>query len=217
MNKIFKLRLQFNRIVRVFVMVDFFFNSALGLFAPVFAIFILENIQGGSARVVGFAAAIYWIVKSIFQLPIARFLDKTDGESDDFWVLSIGYFLTSFVPLLYILVKEPWHLYVIQGFFGFCMAWAVPAWYGIFTRHLDNGRISFEWSLESVISVGLATSIATATGGYIADVFGFTTLFTIASALSFVATFSLLLIRKDIKPIDHKQKVVLERVNHRSL
>ena len=45
------------------------------------------RIEGGSATVAGFAAAIYWIVKSIFQLPISRWLDKTDGENDEFWAL----------------------------------------------------------------------------------------------------------------------------------
>ncbi len=79
-----------NPVVRLIVIVDFFINSAFGSFGPIFAIFITNQVAGGSIRVAGFAAAVYWITKSILQLPIARFLDKTDGERDDFWALFLG-------------------------------------------------------------------------------------------------------------------------------
>lgn len=94
-----------NSVVKVLVLTDFFVNSALGLFAPVFAIFVTGQISHGSASVVGFATAAFWITKSIFQLPIARFLDKTDGERDDFWALFFGYFLSGFVPFGYLFVR----------------------------------------------------------------------------------------------------------------
>ena len=63
-----------NKVVRVIVTADFFYNSAFAAFGPVFAIFVINNIQGGSAKVVGLATAIFWITKSLFQLPIASFL-----------------------------------------------------------------------------------------------------------------------------------------------
>ena len=72
-----------NIVVRIMVIVDFFVNSAFGSFGPVFAIFITNQIAGGSASVAGLAAAAYWIAKSILQLPVARFLDKTDGTTSD--------------------------------------------------------------------------------------------------------------------------------------
>ncbi len=200
-----------NKVVRTFVVVDFFYNSAFGLFAPVFAIFIIGQISGGSARVVGFAVSIYWIVKSICQLPIARFLDKTDGEKDDFWALFFGYFMSSFVPIAYIFAREPWHIYIIQGFLGFCMAWAVPGWYSIFTRHVDKWRISFEWSLESVFSVGIATAAAAAIGGYVADKFGFQILFLISGIVTFLASLGLLVLIKEVTTRDHRERVFPER------
>lgn len=160
----------------------------------------------------GFAASIYWIVKSICQLPIARFLDKTDGERDDFWALFLGYFLSGLVPLAYIFASQPIHLYIIHGFYGFIMAWAVPAWYSIFTRHVDKWRISFEWSLDSVFSVGLAAAGATALGGYIADRHGFTTLFLLASAVSILSSLLLLGLVNHLAPKRHREdKIIPER------
>jgi MFS family permease len=160
--------------------------------------------------VAGFATAVYWIVKSICQLPVARFLDRTDGERDDFWALWAGYFLTGFIPLAYIFATEPIHLYIIQGVYGFLMSWMVPAWYSIFTRHVDKWRISFEWSLESVFSVGLATAAASALGGYLVDKFGFQALFAGASAIAILSSFLLLALRPYLSKKVPQQKVIPE-------
>lgn len=199
-----------NKVVKIIVVADFFYNSAFASFGPVFAIFITGQIAGGSAKVAGFAASLYWITKSIFQLPVARFLDKTDGERDDFWALFFGYFLSGLIPLGYIFASQPWHLYLIHIFYGLIMAWAVPAWYSIFTRHVDRWRISFEWSLDSVLSVGLAAAGATALGGYIADVFGFKVLFLASSIMAILSSLLLLSLRKNLGPKKVIEKVVPE-------
>jgi MFS family permease len=200
-----------NKVVRILVAADFFYNGAFASFAPVFAIFIAGNIVGGSASVVGYATAIYWIVKSLVQLPIARFLDSAKGEQKQFWAMFLGYLATGFVPLAYIFAKTPTHLYIIQGCYGFAMAWAVPSWYGIFTRHVDKWRISFEWSLESVFAVGLASAGAAALGGFIADRYGFELLFFIAAIVSFGASFLMLFLKKHLHPHTEETRVFPDR------
>ena len=200
-----------NSVVKVLVFTDFFVNSALGSFAPVFAIFVTGQINHGTASVVGFATAAYWITKSLFQLPIARFLDKTDGERDDFWALFFGYFLSGFVPFGYLFVSEPWHIYILQAWYGFLMAWAVPSWYAIFTRHVDKWKIGFEWSLQSVFSVGIAIAGSAALGGYIVDRYGFRMLFVAAGIIATLASFLLLLLRKNMIVKRNEEKTMPER------
>jgi MFS family permease len=199
-----------NRVVKYMVITDFFVNSAFGSFAPVFAIFITSQIAGGSAKVAGFAASIYWIVKSVIQLPLAQFFDRTDGDTDEFWAVFISYLAASLVPFSYLFITKPWQLYVAQAFLGVCMAFAAPAWYGLFTRHVDRWRISFEWSLESVFAIGLATALATAVGGYIADRFGFSFLFAGAGIIAFFSAFLLFPIRREL--FKHPKRTPLERV-----
>jgi len=182
-----------NRVIKTLVVADFIINSAFGLSAPIFAIFLIDNV-GGNAEVAGFAAAIYWIAKSLFQLPIANWLDKTDGEKDDFIALFIGQLIAGFTPFMYLFASLPWHVYAIEALLGLSMAFAVPAWYGIFTRHLDEGRASFEWSLESVFAVGVATAASSALGGIIANNYGFDVLFIIAGVLALTGAFAFLLL-----------------------
>jgi len=204
----------FNRVIVTMVTVDFFVNSAFGIISPFFAIFITRQIEGGTATVAGFAAASYWITKSVLQLPVSRFLDRTDGEKDEFLAFFLGYLTQSLIPIIYFFSSQPWHIYVAQIFYGSIMAWVVPAWYSIFTRHIDKFRISFEWSLYSVISVGIATSGAAAIGGVLIDKFGFRPLFLAASLISLISAMGLLSIKKHIFPKDHLFKVLPERKRH---
>lgn len=207
--------LNINRVIRILVVTDFFYNSAFGSFAPVFAIFITNQISGGGAKVAGFATAVYWIVKSAVQLPIARFLDRKKNEQVDFYAMFFGYLGAGATVFGYLFASEPLHLYIIQGFFGFAMAWAVPAWYKIFTRHVDKWEIAFEWSLESVFSVGIAAAGAAALGGYLADRFGFDVLFAAAGTLAVIASFLLLPLKKNLLAPDHIRKIYPERRPHR--
>ncbi|MBI2175275.1 MAG: MFS transporter [Parcubacteria group bacterium] len=189
-----------NKVIKILVFVEFVVNSAFGAFTPVFAIFIIGSIHGGNAEVVGFATAVYWIVKSVIQLPVARFVDKYHGEIDDFLVLIIGYILASISVFFYIFATTPLHIYLIEGFMGMAMAFAVPGWYGIFARHVDKEHESFEWSLISVFSVGIATAVSGAAGGIIVTYFGYKTLFIGASAFSLFGSLLLLLLRPYLYP-----------------
>ena len=200
--------LEFNRVILTMVVIEFFMNGAFAIIGPFFAIFVTQEIIGGDVRVVGFSAAIYWIVKSVFQLPISRWLDRTDGELDEFWALFTSYLLSAFVPIIYFFSYLPSHIYLAQGLLGFLFAWAVPSWYALFTRHLDKFRISFEWSLYSVVSVGISTSLAAAGAGLLVDRFGFRVIFLLASALIVASALSYLSIRKHV----HIRREILEKV-----
>ena len=86
-----------NKVIKTLIISDFFLHSGWGFFAPIFAIFIAENIvmenPVEAAKVAGFAAAAYWITKSLLQIPIGHYLDKRHGEKDDFWFMVSGLFL----------------------------------------------------------------------------------------------------------------------------
>lgn len=192
-----------NKVIKFLVLSDFFFLFGWGLISPILAIFIIQSIKGGDVEVAGIAVGIYWLFKSILQLPLANFLDKIKGEKDDYYALVFGYFLASIVPLGYIFATLPWHVYFLQFIHSLGMALSVPAWSAIFTRHINKGREAFCWSLESS-GLGISTGIAGIVGGIGAKLFGFLPLFLGVSILSMISSFLLLFIKKDIFP---KEKI----------
>lgn len=190
-----------SKIVKVLITSDFFLNLGWGLLSPIFALFILQKITidnpAKAAEVAGFAALAYWISKSLIEIPIGKFLDKHDGEKDDFWFMTIGLFVVAFVPIGYLFSTAPWHIYFFQVIHAVGMAMALPSWLAIFTRHIDKGKEAFEWSMETT-SIGAGAGIAGGLGGIVASIFGFKILFIFVSALTLFAAILLLLVKNNV-------------------
>jgi MFS family permease len=195
-----------NKIIKFLIISDIFFNSGWGLIGPIFAIFLLQDIQGGSAQVAGFATAIYWITKSTIQIPLAKYLDRNHGERDDFLFMTGGLFLAGLVPFGYLASTLPWHIYILQIVYAIGMAMAVPAWYAIFTRHIDKGSEAYEWSVYSTM-LGFAFGISGAIGGFAVGIVGFKVIYFIVGILTITSSILLLFIKNDlIYPHSHKKK-----------
>jgi len=177
---------------------DFFINAGFSVFAPVFAIFVTQQIDGGTLQVIGFAAAITQVFKVVFQIPVARYLDRNHGEYDDFYSMVTGSILTSAVPFLYLMASTPAHIYFFQAIYGFGLALLVPPWYAIFSRHLDKEQENIEWSFESV-SIGIASAGAAALGGVLASKFGFQWVFILGGVVAVFGSLLQLQIYKDLK------------------
>lgn len=199
-----------NRVIRHLVISDFVFNFAFGLLAPIFAVFILRDIQGGTLKVIGLATAFYWIARTATTVPLSKFMDRTDGERDEFYFSIIGSFLIATVPLLYLFARLPWHLYLIQFIYGLANSMAVPAWRILFTDHIDRGKTGYEWSLED-IAIGVSVGISAYLGSVLAERFGFHLVLILLSVLGYVAATILIPIYKDAKTLaEMKHEKLLE-------
>lgn len=190
-----------NKIIKTLISSNLLLNSGWGLLAPVFAIFVLENIAVGSAqqgaKIVGFASLTYWALKSFLQIPIGKFLDKNHGERDDFWFVAVGIFFTGLTPFLLLLASQAWHIYAFEALHALGMAMVIPSWSAIFTRHIDKGKEAIEWGTNSTV-LGLGAGIAGAVGGILAAIFGFKLIFVLVGSITIASSFFLLFIRKDI-------------------
>lgn len=180
------LNIHVSKFVRKFILADLFLIGGWGLIGPIFAVFIIQQIEGATLLTLGIAAAIYWIVKSLFQIPIANFLDKTDGERDDFYTLVMALVMAGVTALLFMFITEVWHLYVVEVVHAIAFGLYIPAWTGMFSRHLDKKHESLDWSLNST-TVGLASGVTGLLGGWMANTFGFPMVFVLAAAASFVS------------------------------
>lgn len=185
-----------NNIAIKLIASDFFLYSGWGLIAPIFAIYITEQIEGGTIEVVAFATALYWIAKSIIQPFLANIIDLLDGEKDDFKLLIMGTLAVALVPFGYVFATQVWHIFFLEFLRGVAMACIVPAWFGIFTRHISKGWEAFSWSIQST-STGLAYGFAAAFGGVVALAFGFGAVFIFVGCLKILSAIILFLTYKD--------------------
>jgi len=182
---------EFNRILKILILSDISMVSGWGLVSPIFAVFVTEQINGGSLVVVGTAEAILLTTKSLLQIPVGAIVDNTKGEKIDLALAFAGSVITALGLLSYAFASLPFHIYLIEFILGLASALIYPAWMGLFTRNMDEGKESFLWSLYST-PTELASAGTAALGGYLAEYFHFPSVFLLASLLCLIGAIVLL-------------------------
>lgn len=188
-----------NPIVRFFTISDALLTAALGLFGPIFAVYLSGNLNVESPlEIIGIGTSIYLFTRSVGQIPLAYMIDKIKGERDDFYLLLIGNTVFIIVPLLYMLISTPWHLFVIQFVYGLGAALTYPTWSAVFTRHIDEGKEGIAWGIYQTMS-DMAGAIAAPIGGFVAAFYGFDAVMIMASGLALLSSFFIYITRKELR------------------
>ncbi len=193
-----------NKTVKLLLISDVFVVTGFGLVEPIMAVFINDNIIGGSIFTAGLAGSIFMITKGIIQLPFSKHVDSHDDNDDVKWLI-IGTVLIACVPFVYIFAKTIFHIYAAQLIYGIGSGLAYPTWLGLWSTHLDKKRESFEWCLYST-SVAIGTSISAAIGAGIAEYLGFKFTFIFVGIMSMIGCSVLFSLRKTIKNQKIKEK-----------
>ena len=183
-----------NRTIKLLMLSDIFIFTGFGFIAPILAIFIKDNLVGGTIFAAGLASTLFLVTKSCIQLPFSRYVDKHNDKVK--WLI-IGTFIISVVPLIYLLSNHIYYIYAAEILHGIGSGFAYPTWLGLWSTHLDKKKESFEWSVYSTgISVGAA--ITAAVGAALAEFVGFTITFLVVWIMSLVGCVILFfLIRKN--------------------
>jgi MFS family permease len=187
-----------NKKLLLLILSDVLILSSFGLLGPIFAIFIIERLEGGSIVAAGLSTTIFLIVKSCVQLPLSKFIDKEKHKTHS---LVMGTLLIISVPFIYIFATHVHTIFLAQAIYGFGAALAYPAWFSLFTTYIDHKHKGFEYTLYST-SVGLGAALAAFSGAKIADKLGFKTLFFVVGVIALMGFLLLIILDR----IDSKKK-----------
>ncbi len=169
-----------NRTIKLLILADVFTVTGFGLIDPILAIYIKDDLTGGSIIAAGLASTVFLAVKCLIQLPFSRWVDKHDHRVS--WLIR-GSLLVACAPFIYMIAGNIWTFYLASLVQGIGSGLVYPTWLGLFSTHLDKHNESFEWSLYSTLT-GLATAATAAIGATVAQFFGFTATFVMVSALA---------------------------------
>lgn len=191
------MKLNLNKITKYLIYSDLVFYTGWGLISPIFAIFILQNISGGTALVAGLSSAIHLIVRSASRIPFGIASDKDKSQRTAYRFMFLGLLIASLIPFGYILAKTPLHIYILQAVLGTSLAASTAGWTCIFTRHMDKGKESTEWGVDAV-AVGLGPGIAAAVGGLAVTYFSFNYVFAVVGIIGLLGVLFLIAVKKDV-------------------
>jgi predicted MFS family arabinose efflux permease len=175
-----------NQLIIKVICASFFVYAGWGLMAPIFALYVMREIVGGSLGMVGLAVGLHWIVKSSVQPFLAYRIDVVKGERDDMSFLLYGAIIATIIPLLYIFVTQIWQVFLLEAIRGVGLALVVPPLDGIITRHVDKDWEAYTWSLHST-GIGFSAGLSAIFGGVIASFLGFKVLFILVAIISFIS------------------------------
>ena len=170
-----------NRTIKFLMFSDIFVLTGFGLIDPILAIFLKEELIGGTIFAAGLASTIFLVTKCCVQLPFSRYVDTHDEKVK--W-LFLGSLLIATVPFIYILAKDIKMIYIGQFIHGLGAGLAYPTWLSLWSTNLDKKHESFEWSLYMTLT-GLGTAMTAAGGAAIAEFFGYKLTFLLAGILAF--------------------------------
>lgn len=199
-----------NRTLKFLMISDIFYGTGFGLVAPIVAIFIKEDLRGGSIFAAGIATTIFILIKSVVQLPFSRYVDRYDCKLK--W-LKVGYALILFNPLIYIFADDMNYIYVAEAIHGIGSGLAFPAWLGLWSTHLDRGHESFEWSLYSTV-VGLGSAATAAAGAAIAEFIGFNLTFVLVEIMTILGFIVLFFLKSG--PVNRKDMALSKKTRTKS-
>ncbi len=180
-----------HKAIKILIASSIFYNFSAGLFGPIYAIFVQKI--GGTIITASIAWAVYTLFIGFMLLAFGSLGDRFNKRK----LFIVGRAVNTIGIAGYILVSDPMQLFFVQGILGIAVAIMNPTFEAIFSRGLDKGKESKEWS-QWEGSINIVYAGAALIGGTVAEIHGFRILFlimTLGSALStLVAT--LLLKRK---------------------
>ncbi|OGJ12949.1 hypothetical protein A3K82_01615 [Candidatus Pacearchaeota archaeon RBG_19FT_COMBO_34_9] len=180
-----------NRTLGLLIVSDIFVLTGFGLVAPILAIFINDNLVGGSIFSAGLASTIFLLTHALLQI----FFSYKFNPKDRLWMLRLGTLIIALVPLGYILSTHIYHIYAVEFVYGIGAAFAYPAWSSLFTAHLEKGKRGFQYSVYSS-SVGIGTAITAGVGAWLAEKTSFQLVFILTGIIAVAGLLFLFRIEK---------------------
>lgn len=170
-----------NRTLKLLMLSDVFVFSGFGLILPILAIFIKDDLVGGTILSAGIASAIFLITHSILQIIFA----KKFNPKDRLWMVLLGTALIATVPFGYIFSSHIYHIYLVQFIYGVGAGFAYPSWYSLFSSYLEKGKRGLQWSIYNS-AVGICSAITATAGALLAEITSFKLVFAITGFFAIV-------------------------------
>jgi MFS family permease len=182
LKKVFALILpntRLNRSLRILVATNSILVFIIGLFAPFYAVFILE--LGGTIAFAGLSWAIFSIVAGLL---IFLFSNLELKVKEPELLIAVGYIIRSVVFLSYAFMGNIAQLIATQILWGIGAALGTPAFDSVYATHTSQEDSIVQWGGWEGIS-SIAAGVAALVGGILIQSFGYPTVFVTMAIISF--------------------------------
>lgn len=180
-----------NPVVKSYIISEAFLWSAWDFVIPLFSVFVVTTIPGGTIQTAATGYSVYLIARVIFELTSGKLLLNT-SDKKKFLFTIIGMIVISCAYAGFAISQTPLAIFVFYGLMGAGLGIATPGKSAIFSMHLDKNKEATEWSLADAVCA-ICMAFATPLGGFIVMQYGFAPLFLLASVVNLLGIIPYLL------------------------
>lgn len=158
----------FNKVVILLTLADVFSWGPYFIISALAGIYLAGKLGENAIEFIGIGTAIYYLTRAITQIPIGSITDKIKKDKDDIFFLIAGIILMGIPYLLYPLISQPMHYYILQFVFGLGVSLNLSTWRKLFAMNIDSGREGRQYGFYETI-ISLATVIFSTIIGLVAN------------------------------------------------
>jgi MFS family permease len=136
---------------------------------PLIGIFLQDQFKEKTVFYVGIATAIYFLSRSVFQIPVGLLSDKIKHDKDEIIILMLGCFIMGLMYILIPFIREPWEYFLIMAFEGLGASMNLNTWRKLFARNLDKSHEGVGYGFYETI-MSICTAIISIVGGYFSSI-----------------------------------------------
>jgi len=149
--KNFTKRFALNKVIWFLTLSDIFTWGMQLIIIGFVGLYLSKKLGYDPVEVIGVGTAIFYFGKGVFQIPIGVITDRIKKDKDDITALLIGNFLMGTPYLLFPLISQAWHYFVLQFFIGLGGALNLVNWRKLFAKNLDKGKEGLDYGVYDTI------------------------------------------------------------------
>ncbi len=182
-----------NRPLRTLITINVLFTFVVGIFAPFYAVFVVEEL-GGELAFAGMSWGVFTIISGVLMLLFIKWELRVREQE---LLLALGYLIRSVVFVSYAFMDSLPQLLLTQVLWGIAAAIGVPAFASLYSEHTSREHSIGEWGgLEGVTAI--ASGLAALIGGLIIESFGFQIVFFLMAGISFLLALYVWLLPREL-------------------
>lgn len=193
------------RLLRSLAINDATYWASNAFITIIFALFVIENIEGGSATNLGIAIMIYRITIAVISIPIGKIFDKHKGLFDEVMALAFSSFAAGSMYFLLSYSTQIYQLYIAMVIIGLATAVDIVSWRILFYGQLKKGDYGATVGIYQTF-MSITQGIAVALSGFVGDTYGFEWVLRSGGIVIFLGGFMPLMIKHIVSSKSSKIK-----------
>jgi MFS family permease len=185
-----------NKIVKSFIVSEFFWASAWNAIIPVFSVFAIKAVPGSNISLATTAFGVHVAVRIIVELLFSKYFSNVTSNRARIMFTLIGIVIVCCGYIGFAFIDNPALSYVFYGLLGLGIGISVPPKMALFSSNLEKGKEAFAWSILDVTSMG-GSAVAAVIAGTVIHIYGFQTLFAISAFVNLLSALPYILLIDD--------------------